>query len=841
MMVAAACGALLTVNTLGIAQESARPPTPLHDSGLLLFEDRIRPLLTTKCLPCHSADTEANGELLLDSRSGWEQGGASGPAIVPGRPDESRLIEAIGYGNPHLQMPPDGPLSDQELADLRRWVELGAPDPRADRVSADGDTKRLSVERANEHWAYRPILSPTIPTRPDRRGAEWSEQNPIDRFINSALHGIGSAPAPEAEASVLIRRLYHDLHGLAPTPAELKAFENDRRPDAYERLVDQLLASPRFSERIARHWLDVARYAESLTLRGFILPNAWRYRDYCVAAFGEDRSWHDMIREQLAGDLLPASDLHQQQRQIIAISFLLLGNTNLEEQDKQQLEMDLIDEQLETIGRAFLAQTVGCARCHDHKFDPIPTADYYALAGIMKSSIVLEHENVSKWIEKPLPLPPAEQNNWDELARRAEQLRRQIASLQQEIKTADKSPGATSQTPDATSGLKADLQRLQDDERQVNETLKHRPQAMAVLPVTEPKDLPIHVRGSVHQLGRVVPRGFLTAVQFGAATVPPSATPLSAVSLSAVSLSDVSLSAVSLSSTPAAPRASDQTSPSAPDRRALADWIADDRNPLTARVVANRIWYWMIGEGLVRTVDNFGTTGESPSHPELLDWLAQDLIDHDWSTKHLVRQIVLSSAYRRSSDKSPHDNNVDPDNRTLRYAHRKPVDAESMRDIMLQLSGELDLRMGGSRIPHELAADYGFVAEDPCRSIFLPMFRNSLPELLETFNMADPSVSTGQRPKTIGPQQALLMINHPWVAERASRTAQRLPQASPCDWDEWIATAYRAIFSRYPTPAEHSAITTYVGQQLQAGMGYQEVRSRVIHSLFASVDFRFLE
>jgi len=663
--------------------------------------------------------------------------------------------------------------------------------------------RALSLAEAQQHWAYRPIDRVTVVAQTraatqrvgagpvDREQAGLPERwGSIDSLITSRLHAAGLAANPLATRAVLVRRLTFDLHGLPPTPDEIQAFCADRRPDAYERLVDRLLSSPRFGERMARHWLDVARYAESLTLRGFILPNAWRYRDYCIAGFASDRPWDVMLREQIAGDLMSSDDLERRQQQLIAVTFLLLGNTNLEEQDKPQLEMDVIDEQLETMGRACLAQTLGCARCHDHKFDPIPTRDYYALAGIFKASTVLQHDNVSKWVERPLPLPADQAAEYERLESELHRLDDEIARLER-----------AASPPDATRA--AMVAELKAARQQVREKLAQRPTTMGLLPVAEPVDLAVHIRGSVHQLGPVVPRGLLQLAQLDSQTA--------------------------VASAPSG----------ACDRLALAHWMTDPRHPLTARVMANRVWQWLMGEGVVRTVDNFGTTGEPPDDPMLLDWLALELVDHEWSIQHLVRTIVMSAAYRRSSDTHATSMAVDPENRYWWRAERRWLEAECIRDALLSMSGELSTQLGGCRVPPSLAADYGYVHTEPCRSIYLPMFRNALPELLEVFNLADPSVSVGYRERSISPQQSLLLMNHPWVIERATRTAERLKQAGHGVSTRILDAAGPMILGRPLAEAERAALAARL--EVCDGQVSVESLSRVVQCLFASLDCRVVE
>jgi hypothetical protein len=390
---------------------------------IAFFERKIRPVLVEHCLTCHSQQADADGKLKgglrLDSLAGWKAGGDSGPAIVPGKPGESQLLSALRYEA--YEMPPKGKLPDAVIADFEKWIADGAVDPRQggdagpDSAAARGARKTIDIEAGRKHWAYQPPRLPELPAVKEPLAAAGR----IDRHILARLDEANLAPAVPADRATLARRVYFELTGLPPSPEEVNAFVADASPDAYERLVDRLLASPRFGERWGRHWLDVARFAESLTLRGFILKDAWRYRDYVIEAFNDDLPYDQFVREQIAGDLLAReADVHtanvaERRRQIVATGLLALGNTNLEEQDKKQLDMDVVDEQLDVIGKAFLAQTISCARCHDHKFDPIPTRDYYALAGILRGSKMLEHANVSQWMEVPLPLAPAEQARLD--------------------------------------------------------------------------------------------------------------------------------------------------------------------------------------------------------------------------------------------------------------------------------------------------------------------------------------------------------------------------------------------------------------------------------------------
>ena len=395
---------LATLGIVLVCSAHSRAAEPTKAERLAFFEKKIRPVLVDQCQRCHSAEAVADdklrGGLLVDSREGLLDGGDSGPAIVVGKPQDSLLIETLKYDG-EIVMPPKGKLPDAVIADFAKWIKDGATDPR-DGKAGPAKQVGMTVEAGREFWSYKPV---TNPPRPAVADAKWPT-NAIDQFILAGLEAKGLTPTADADRRTLIHRVSMDLIGLPPTPAEVDRFLADPDPEAYTKLVDRLLASPRYGERWGRHWLDVARYAESLTLRGFVLKEAWRYRDYVIDSFNADVPVDEFFREQLAGDLLPADSLDDRQRQLIATTFLMLGNSNLEDQDKENLRMDLVDEQLDVITKGMLGQTVTCARCHDHKFDPIPTADYYALAGILRNIRGLEDSNVSMWMELPLPLPP---------------------------------------------------------------------------------------------------------------------------------------------------------------------------------------------------------------------------------------------------------------------------------------------------------------------------------------------------------------------------------------------------------------------------------------------------
>lgn len=943
----------------------AADPAP---ADLEFFEKEIRPLLVDHCLDCHSPAKKVRGGLRLDHSEGWLKGGDSGSAVKPGHPDDSLLIEAIHYTNDDMQMPPKGKLSTEQIALLEDWVKRGAPAPKSSAQPADKPAA-FDLAAARNFWAYRPLTRPQPP--------ESAGSTPIDRFLRPALDKAGLTPSAPADKAILIRRLTFDLHGLAPTPEEIDAFVADPSPDATTRLVDRLLASPRFGERFGRHWLDVVRFAESLTLRGFLLPNSWRYRDYVIDSFNADRPFDQFLREQLAGDLLPADTVDARQRQLVATTFWAMGDTNLEEQDKKQLDMDIVDEQLDTFGKAILGQTLGCARCHDHKFDPIPTRDYYALAGILRSGQMLEHANVSVLKTRTLPQSPDVESTWKEEDALLADLGQQVTRLKAAVAKLDKGEGPGSagalvlalgdlpgivvddtqarkvgewqdsqfskryigdgychdqnggkgsktltfiptlkqngryevrfawtpgsnrapkvpvtvfsadgektidvneqQSPPidgrwislgiyncevagqsfvivsneeteghviadavqflpvdadgkplpdpkpAAAGKPADAkpadkpvespellarrQELKSAETRLKElktAIERRPQVTVMVERAEIADCPIHVRGSVHTLGDVVPRGFLQVVSW---STPP-------------------------------------TIPANQSGRVeLAKWVTDPANPLPSRVMANRLWHWLFGSGIVRTTDNFGATGETPSHPELLDYLATRLIDSGWSVKSLVREIVLSDAYRQSSAERPEGLAHDPENRLLWRMNRKRLEAECLRDAMLQAAGTLSLQTGGSSIPDSRQSDYGYVDTDSRRSVYVPVFRNALPPLFQTFDFADPGLVVGRRNVSTVAPQALFLMNDPFVAEEARLAAKRLLDeplpsgVSEADGDTVrLDRAWRRTLGRLPTAKERAASLDY----LATTPGDATDRwSRLVQSLFATIDFRY--
>ncbi len=748
------------------------------EAQVRFFESKIRPVLAQHCYSCHSAKAEKlKGGLRLDSRDALLRGGDTGPAMVPGQPEKSRLILAVKQTDEDLQMPPKSKLPDVTVADLAAWIKMGAPWPKeAPPAAADAGPKTVAdYDRLRkEHWAWQPLKRAAPPAV---RDAAWPSDD-LDRFIMARLEEKGLAPVGPADPYTLIRRVTFDLTGLPPTPEDVEAFAKDPSPAAFEKVVDRLLGSPRFGERWGRHWLDLARYGESAgSTRNVPYPNAWRYRDYVIESFNKDKPYDLFVREQVAGDLLPGAGDEER----IATGFLVLGSKDLNERNNEQYLMDSIDDAIDTTSRAVLGLTVSCARCHDHKFDPIPTADYYALAGILKSTVLLpgvanrgrgggQNYNHPELLiplgtkaVSPLSAPEPEDRNPKRKAR-------QLAKA----KLAEPAPPAGS------------------------------PLAMGVREGT-PVDARIYIRGDVDSPGATVPRGVLSLLK-----------PI-------------------------------QMSARSSGRLALADWLAGPENPLTPRVMANRIWKHLFGEGLVYTVDNFGTTGDKPSHPELLDHLALRFREAGGSVKKLVRAIVLSRTYRLSGEGRARNSEVDPGNVLLWRANRKRLDAEAIRDAILTVGGKLELTPpAGSPVANlppgqpigglggKKGSSYG-ETENRHRSVYLPIVRDYVPDFLEVFDFAEPSTLTGRRDTTTVATQALMLLNSRFVLDQSKAFAERMLARPFADDGARVEAAYLAALARPPSPEERSRALKFLCESARpaAWQGFCQ-------ALLAGAEFRYL-
>lgn len=748
-----------------------------------MFRDEVEPILRQRCYECHSHASKIKGGLVLDSRSGWEKGGDSGPALVPGVVEKSRLVEAVRYTNPHLEMPPKAKLPVGEIAILEKWVAAGAPDPRG--PAAVVAKQGIDVEAGRQHWAYQPVRDVAPPGVQDQA---WP-LNEVDAFLLAKLESAELKPGPEADAHTWLRRVTFDLTGLPPTEAEIAAFVADRSPQAHERVVDRLLGTKAYGERWARHWLDLVGYAEQIGTEGKVFAeHAWRYRDYLVESFRADKPFDRFIREQIAGDLMPADSPAKRREQLIATGFLVLGDVDINAIDKLKMELDFVDAQVSKVGTAFLGMTLGCVRCHDHKFDAIGQQDYYGLAGMFRSTkttFKTPHGIWSNVLRVPLPEMPEDRASATEHTKRLAGWRHEKDALAVESKSlADKTDEESKKRRDE---LTAQIKKL--DERIAHGEYfdPGKPQALAVADVAQPADMRLTIRGNPYALGDTMPRGLVRVAMWEPQ-----------------------------------PKIHARQS----GRLQLADWIADPRNPLTARVAVNRVWQKLFGEGIVRSVDYFGTRGEKPTHPELLDYLAHRFMREGWSQKKLIRLLALSRAYRLSSAataENRHASEIDPENRLLSHMNRQRLDAESIRDAMLVASGRLAAPAGGPGLPLEFPENISGLpitaksnhpqfsikteraSHNYERTLYLPVVRTGTQpgsaRLRDVFDFPQPAQITSKRNETTVPTQSLYLLNADLIRQRAADLAGDLLACDGTDTAR-IERLWLRVLNRPVTEAE---------------------------------------
>lgn len=949
--------------------------------GVEFFEKNIRPLFVENCYKCHSIEGERiRGGLRLDSLEGMLSGGDSGPALIPGDPEKSRLIIAVRHTDPDLQMPKDK-LSAEKIKLLEEWVRIGAPYPAA---KMESTPLAARMEVPTNFWAVRPVRMPPQAAVQNR---SWVKE-PLDRYVLAKLEANNLSPAPPADGRTLIRRATFDLIGLPPTAQEVEAFVADNSTNAFEKVVDRLLSSPQFGELWGRHWLDLARYADSNGLDlNAPFENSWRYRDYVIKAFNEDKSYREFIREQLAGDLLPAKDISDQHEKWIATGFLLLGPKNFAEPNRVKLLSDVVDEQIDVTTRAMLGLTVSCARCHDHKFDPIPTRDYYAMAGIFRSTSSLA-EGTNRGAPRGTMLSERPLGDEEE-TKRYEKFAEELAKLQGDLQRAlqmsrelpggidskeldgicldnleaevtgswalsnystnfvDKnylhdgneragkgkklarfrpkipqtglyeirlaytpranratnvpvkvSTGMASKTVylnqtvepkydkafellgtfelsegtnntvevstegtkgfvvvDAVQFIPKDVQlaaRLrgekglgemprmmaasgvtamdrEDLQYKVNVHLANAPpQLPTALAVREgrPADAPLYLRGDPDKAAGTVPRGFISVLKTGDGPLALEKAPLLTIKNRESS-----------------------------GRLELADWIASADNPLTARVHVNRIWHRLFGKGVVSTPDNFGVSGEPPSNPELLDYLAADFMSNEWSSKKLIRKIMLSSSYQMGSAHSAAAYAKDPDNNLLWRMNRKRLQAEQLRDAILATSKSLDATPGGSalisdaRFPLVNRPMEELTRDSNRRSIYLPILRGNVPDFLQVFDFPDPHALNGRRHVTTAPTQALFMMNSPFLLRESARWAEQLVGTSGASDADLLERAWLDAFGRPAAAVEKEQGLAFIKTFESSLAPVEQDRSRrrlmawkgLCQALFESTEFRYLD
>ncbi|MCB1021502.1 MAG: PSD1 domain-containing protein [Acidobacteria bacterium] len=990
------------------------------------FEKKIRPVLAEQCYACHSAQTMALGELRVDSREAIRKGGTRGSAVTPGSPEASVLLKAISYADLDLKMPPTGKLSEQQIADFRLWIEMGAPDPREDKAAqSQGAPSGYDFDKEREFWSFRPVEKPALPKVSK---ADWVA-TPVDAFLLARLEQEGMAPASEADKRTLIRRVTFDLVGLPPTPQEIEAFVADESPDAWQKLVERLLASPHYGERWARHWLDLVRFGET---NGHEFDNdkldAWRYRDYVVRAFNEDTPYNRFVAEQIAGDLLPDPRMTADGTRLdspIGAGFYWLWEVLNSPTDSEKARADQVDNQIDVLGKTFFGMALGCARCHDHKFDPLPTADYYALAGVMHSTNLHEQcidaprvaerlramraeaeaneraralpgvsgadllseafadyrayaaaepshplyplaklaeksdepfakrlaamrAEMREWAAKASPDNPlwAERGDevWEDFSKGygkwdvegaafgdapAEGVAQSDPGEQDEfvgILTTKKfvipAPhvhvrmgGTTGERGNSTATRRFTL--WADDHPSQNESPESERLVWVSIPLVKEKG-----RVGYLQITDRSRQGHIAVdrIVFSQSKEPPPiAGPVDRSVLALLDDSNVdslealaeayarlaaqsgdrALVAALVEPKLAAPeKLSEEVPPSAfamssmdhephdvrihqrgnhknlgevaprqfltivagedqkPFRKGsgrleLAEWAASEENPLTARVMANRVWQHHFGAGIVRSPDNFGHTGDRPTHPELLDWLASRFVESGWSVKDLHRQILYSNAYRMQSRGTDAKAEADPENKLLSHMPVRRLEAEAIRDSLLAVAGTLSLEVGGESVPPHISAyqdgrgkpQSGPLDGNGRRSLYIQARRNFLTPLFLAFDYPQPFATIGRRGVSAVPSQALMLLNNELVHHQATRWAQREMEVYRTAGERLNDMFVRA-FGRAPLPEERRDIQAFLAEQAKLYEGASSEDERVwadlAHVLFNSTEFLFV-
>jgi len=763
-----------------------------------LFTEKVMPVLQKSCWGCHSGASAPNG-LHLDSREGLLKGGQRGPAIEVGHPEKSLLLAVLERTHERVKMPPGDPLPADQIAAISQWVKEGAVWPAGE---LDPLVEFHPTKEQQAFWSFQPVHA--VPP-PKVHNTAWP-RNAIDNFILAKLEAEQLTPARPAAKRALLRRATYDLTGLPPTPEEMTAFLGDTSPKAFEKVVDRLLATQAYGERWGRHWLDVVRYADTSGCNSdFPVPSAYRYRNYVIHSFQNDKPYDQFVREQLAGDLIKTSNEEQRREGIIATGYLATARRFGSRNNEFHLT---IEDTIDNVGKAFLGLSVSCARCHDHKFDPIPTRDYYSLYGIFNSTKyafpgteVFRH--TKDFVALGPPQAAAELASWE----------KQLADLDEEYEEIDRQRirgKLTQQESDAKrAGVRAKI-----------EFIERRPAAAAATKayaVSEgtPGDSRIQHKGDPKNVGAMAPRGFLTIM--GGAKLPPEE--------------------------------------KGSGRRELAQWIATARNPLTARVMVNRIWEYHFGKGIVATPNDFGARGERPTHPELLDYLADQFVRSGWSVKAMHRMIMLSRAYQMSSDNNAADALKDAQDHFLWHFPRRRLEAEEIRDSMLAFGGALDTSMAEAHpFPPEYEWRYTqhkqFFAVYPTnhRSVYLMQQRMRKQPFLEVFDGPDPNATTPVRGAGATALQALYLMNDAFVHEQADLLAVRVGVALGSDADR-IQRAFALVYGRAATPAEVAEGLRYLrdaAAELKATAIPEDGRRRAalssyMHVLLSSDEFLFVD
>ena len=767
------CCVLLAASTNAAADEARE---------IAFFESKIRPILAARCYECHAQSAkQVQGGLLLDTGAGIRRGGESGPVLVPGKPSVSSLIQAVSYDG-DVQMPPIGKLPAEEIGLLTEWVRRGAPTP-ADN-GAIAAKEQIDFEAGRQFWSFQP---PRRSALPPVRQAGWPKR-PIDHFVLATLESKKLSPSPPADRRTLIRRTKFDLVGLPPTIEEVERLVADDAPDWYEQYVDDLLASPQYGERWGRYWLDLARYADGNTVNLELRGQAWLYRDWVVRALNEDLAYDAFVRRQLAVDQMP----EHSPADLAALGFLGISPEYWKELKLapaviEQIVADEWEERIDAIGRTFLGLSIACARCHDHKFDPISTEDYYALAGVLASTRLTDRFVI--------PKPQA-----DIVLAAAENVKAMLEAIKRFAAANSKSP----EDKAAIAELEAKIKAIENLTPAYHSAKAHAVDdaALYVLPSGPNQtrleykpglaiDLCVHIRGNPAKPGALVPRRFLTVLSTGR------------------------------------PRIFEHGS----GRLELADALVRDGAPLSARVIVNRVWKMHFGRGLVETTSDFGRQGARPSHPELLDDLTCRFVEHGWSLKWLHRELLLSATYQQTGSHDVDKLSIDPDNRWLWRMGRRRLDIEAWRDSLLATCANLDQRLGGPSIP--LTAN-----ENRRRTLYGKIDRADLDDMLRLFDFPDPSTHSPEREPTTTALQQLFVLNSPFMLRQADALSERLLAGGAADNTTIVRQAFRLLLARDPSANEIQLGTAFLGTPQE---GLQERVRQYSQALMGSNEFLFVD
>ncbi len=757
------------------------------------FEKQVRPLLTEKCFSCHSEAAKKNkGGLTVDSIASLLQGGDSGPAIVPGKPETSKLIEAVRYANEDLQMPPKAKLAASEIETLEKWVKMGAPWPNTGKASTKRTGKITDEDR--KWWAFQPVEPVVVP---EIAGVA----SPIDRWIQQKLNQSKLTPAPEADRRVLIRRLTFDLTGLPPTPGEVEAFLKDESPNAYEKLVNRLLDSPRFGERSARLWLDLVRYADS---DGYRLdeyrPNAWRYRDYVVQSLNADKPYDRFVQEQLAGDELFPGD----PQALVATGYLRHWVYEYNQRDVRTQWNLILDDVTDTTADVFMGMGLQCARCHDHKFDPILQKDYFRLRAFFAG--LLPRDDLTAATAEERAAHAEKSKEWQA---KTTKLRAELETLEAPYKKKAAEGAIKIFPPDIEAMIRKPVAE--------RATLEHQLAELAYRQVYfEYTRFDRNIKGADKERVLAIRRELLASDSLKPAPLPPAfaATDVGpkAAPITIPKKGDAEIEPGFLTLLDEQPAKVEALPNSTGRRSTLAKWLTNPANPLTARVMVNRLWQQHFGTGLAANASDFGKLGEPPTHPELLDWLAAEFVSPStgakpWSLKNIHRWIVTSASYRRSSNhpEVKQGRLIDPENRLYWRGNVRRLDAEQIRDSLLAATGELDLTPGGP----------GTMMSDSRRSIYSRIMRNTRDPLLDVFDAPYWFSSASSRDTTTTPVQSLMLFNSSSLLKRSRTLAGRLEKDEPSDDGKRIERAYAIAFGRPPTTEEASAARGFLAEQMK--------------------------